>query len=381
MSVLNLIVVGYGGIGPRHCQSVDACIHTNLFAIIEASPTPERRHLAQSKFPNTCVFESIQECIDSGVQIDGAIVCTPNHTHFKVSKELIEAGINVLVEKPMCPSLEDAMELKLLAQKRGVKLLVGHHRRFNPFVVATKNNLPRLGQIVAFDAAWCLKKCDEYFEETDWRGKKSKGGGVIQINVVHDLDLLMYFLGPLEEVYATEVKKTRQNDDKEDAVEEGVILHLTFTNGVKGTMVVCDNVVAPNNFEMGTGENPLIPQVNQSNDGIFYRFFGTRGSLSVPDLTLYHQQGVENPGWWKNIKKETLGGELDGIPFALQIEHFARVIIGQEEPKCTANDGIRVMLAIEAVKESVATGLPAKVPPLTEVIPSTRVSSSRSARM
>lgn len=362
IAIANIIVIGYGLIGPRHAHAVDSCPATTLTAIVESSPSDTRRIEAQEQFPSAQVYSSVQQCLESSAHIDGAVVCTPNYTHYAISKHLLTLGINVLVEKPMCPKVEEAEELEALAKKHGVQLLVGHHRRFNPYVMATKRHLHRCGTIVAVDAVWCLKKCDEYFEQAPWRQFKSQGGGVLNINLVHDLDLLQYLLGPLKEVYASEVMRTRDpgTEDEQDSVEEGAVIHLTFANGTRGSFIVCDNVISPANFEMGTGENPLIPQCEQSVDGVFYRFFGTRGTLSVPDLKLFHQpQGKE--GWWERIQKEHLHETFDSIPFALQMEHFARVIQGEEKPQCTASDGILAMKAVDAVKRSLETKGPVAI--------------------
>ncbi|CEP20571.1 QTH1 [Cyberlindnera jadinii] len=359
IAVSNVVVVGYGLIGPRHAHAVNNCPSTNLVGIVESYLTEEKRQAALAEFPGVKFFSSVEECLESGVKIEGAVVCTPNHTHYAISKLLLQNNVNVLVEKPISPNVEEARELKRVALRHGVKLLVGHHRRFNPYVMATKRHLHKCGQIVAVDAVWCLKKCEEYFEQAPWRRSKEQGGGVLNINLVHDLDLLQYFLGPLSEVYASPVEKTR--DPSEDSVEEGAVILMTFANGTRGTFIVCDNVVSPANFEMGTGENPLIPQIEDSTDGVFYRFFGTQGSLSVPDLRLFHQKDLKQPSWWEKICKEHLDEDLSSIPFALQMEHFGNVIQGEEEPTCTADDGVMAMNAVNAVIESLDTQKPVKV--------------------
>lgn len=354
VSVSNIIVIGYGLIGPRHAQAVHLCPHTTLAGIVESSPDDARRVQASADFPCTRVYDSLASCLEE-IHVDGAVVCTPNRTHYAVTKQLLQSGINVIVEKPISPSAIEAEHLKQLARDHEVQLLVGHHRRFNPYVLSTKKHLHRVGDVIAVDAVWCLKKCDEYFHQADWRQSRETGGGVLNINLVHDLDLLQYFLGPLSEVYATEVKRTRG-----DSVEEGAVIHLTFANGTRGSFIVCDNVVSPANFEMGTGENPLIQKNAKGVDGVFYRFFGTRGTLSIPDLTLFHQD-KSRQGWWEPLISDVLDEELEGVPFMLQMEHFARCIQGECEPLCTADDGIMAMRAVNAVIESLESKLPVQV--------------------
>lgn len=358
---INIIVIGYGLIGPRHAEAVDQCPTTRLLAIVDTSKDGSKRARARKQFPEVPVFKSLDSVFEQGLQPDGAIVCTPNRTHLDVTKVLAKHKVNILVEKPISPTVEDALAINKVALEHDVKLIVGHHRRFNPYVLATKKHLERCGKIIAVDAVWCAKKCETYFKATPWRCSKSLGGGVINLNLVHDLDLLQYFLGPITSVYATECEKTREDNVGDDAVVEGAVLTLTFKSGARGSFIVCDNVVSPYNFEMGTGENPLIPKNEQGIDGVFYRFFGTRGTFSVPDLRLFHQDDAKEPGWWEPITKEQTENNVEGIPFLLQVEHFAKVIRGHEKPRCTPKDGIAAMLAISAVVESLDTGLPVNV--------------------
>lgn len=360
-SPLAIAIIGFGLIGPRHAQAVDECPLTQLVGLVDPFSRQEKRHRARAQFPSVPQFKTLADLFDSGIHVDGAVVCTPNHAHLKVARMLASRGIAMLIEKPISPSVEDALEIKRLGQETGVKMIVGHHRRFNPYALATKAQLARVGKVIAVDAVWCLKKCESYFEQTPWRSSKAMGGGVINLNLVHDLDLLQYFLGPIESVYAAECEKVRESNTGDDAVVEGAVLTIKFKSGTRGSFIVCDNVVSPANFEMGTGENPLIRKNNDGIDGVFYRFFGTRGTLSVPDLTLFHQDGVKDSGWWKAITKESYGGNTEGIPFNLQMEHFAKVIRGEEEPRCTADDGIFAMLAIEAVVKSLETDMPVKL--------------------
>jgi myo-inositol 2-dehydrogenase/D-chiro-inositol 1-dehydrogenase len=360
-SPLSIVVIGYGLIGPRHAIAVDECPLTQLVAIVDPFKKHEKRHRARAQFPSVPQFKTLSDLFDSGIHIDGAIVCTPNHTHLSVAHALAERGVAMLIEKPISPSVEDALQIKKIAEESGVKLIIGHHRRFNPYVLATKRNLERCGKIIAVDAVWCLKKCESYFKQTPWRCSKALGGGVINLNLVHDLDLLQYFLGPIQSVYASECEKTRDDNIGDDAVVEGAVLTISFKSGTRGSFIVCDNVVSPANFEMGTGENPLIHKNSEGIDGVFYRFFGTRGTLSVPDMRLFHQDGIKEAGWWQPISKETLDEDVEGVPFALQVEHFAKVMRDEEVPRCTADDGIAAMLAIDAVVKSLETDMPVAV--------------------
>ena len=101
------------------------------------------------------------------------------------------------------------------------------------------------------------------------------------INLVHEVDLLQYLLGPITLISAIKSRKPRAFN-----AEEGTAIILRFTSSVVGTFILSDSVASPWSFESGTGENPTIPQVEKEDGaGGFYRIMGTKASLSVPDLT------------------------------------------------------------------------------------------------
>lgn len=357
---LKLIVCGLGLIGPRHAEQIKLNPETELIAFVD--PSPKAQKVADSfEVP---LFPNLEALLSAGLKPDAAYVCTPNTLHVPVATELANKGINILVEKPVSTKVEDAIQLKELVERKGVKLLVGHHRRFNPYILATKKHLDKLGAIIAVDGVWALKKNDTYFQQVYWRNVKSLGGGPILINLVHDLDLLQYLMGPIKRVYAEELSRNRTSANVADPVDEGAVLTLSFESGAKGTFIVSDNVISPFNFEMGTGENPIIPKVGNPTDGVFYRIFGTKGTLTVPDFAYYHQNDLKpgmEEGWWEPIQKTTLEKDIRGIPFALQLDHFVKFLRGDEEAKCTATDGISALLVIEAIMESLETGLPKNV--------------------
>lgn len=358
---LRIVVVGVGLIGPRHAQHVLANPETELMAIIDPSPRGE----TVAADLETVYFPSIAhmfECLDQEniPYPDGAIVCTPNHLHASVSAELAARGVHLLVEKPISTSLAEAKALQEIAAEHDVKVLVGHHRRFNPFIVAAKAQLSTVGEPIAIQGTWALHKDDEYYKLSPWRTDTKLGGGPLLINLIHDLDLLQYLLGPIERIYAELTKKQRSHHPD---VDEGACLTLRFKSGVTGTFICSDAVVSPFNFESGTGENPTIPADNEYLG--FYRIFGSHGTLSVPDMTLYHQNQLSGKSWLHPVKKSSLVEDLQELkqlmPFTLQLQHFAEVIRGNVEPACQIEDGISALLCIDAVLRSIETGMPAVV--------------------
>jgi len=317
------------------------------------------------------IAEMVQYCDKRSLRYPhGAIVCTPNHTHIKIAAELAHHGIHLLVEKPLSSNPQDCKALKQYCQVHKVQLLVGHHRRFNAYVVETKRNLKQLGQIIAVQGTWTLRKPDSYFVNGKWKTDKSQGGGALMINLVHDLDILQYLFGPIHQIYAELLEKQRNYD-----ADEGAVLTLRFKNGISGTFICSDNVTSPFNFESGTGENPTIP-FNDDLQGV-YRIFGTKGTLSMPDLNLFHQPLAltdEENSWLYPLIKRPLVNDRNKtlytkLPFDLQLQHFINVLNGSDIPSCTADDGISALLCIDAVARSIESGMPEIVQDPDKVVP------------
>lgn len=163
---ITIAVAGFSGrIGVRHTQYVLDNPYTELVALIDPGPTAA--DVVTKMAPSVPFFETVTDML-SGLgdkKPQAAIVCVPNNLHVTVAKELVAAGIDILVEKPLCDSVEDGKSLIEEVEKMGVKLLVGHHKRFNHYAMAAKKTLESgvLGHITAMSALWTGYKPDEYY--------------------------------------------------------------------------------------------------------------------------------------------------------------------------------------------------------------------------
>lgn len=359
---VKIAIVGAGLIGPRHAQSVIANPDTELTGLVDPAPTGE----ATASQLKTSYFPSVAALLSSPQKPDAAIVCTPNKTHVPVAKELLAGGVHVLLEKPVSDTLETGRSLLQFAQapqNAHLKLLVGHHRRFNPYVRATKAVLDAgsLGRPMAINGLWTLYKPASYFAApTDWRASRERGGGVIPINLVHDIDLMHHFFGPIVRVQAEKI--TPQRPSPPHDADEGAALTLRFESGIVGSFIVCDATPSPHNFETGTGENPMIPRAPAGEAADFYRIFGSNATLSVPDLTRWSYDGKSEKSWTNELSLEMIPLPDDKAPFDLQLAHFVEVIRGKEKPSCTGEEGLRALIVCEAVQNAMQTGQPVDIP-------------------
>ncbi|KAK3710792.1 hypothetical protein LTR37_010016 [Vermiconidia calcicola] len=339
---ITIAVVGFSGrIGVRHTQYVLDNADTNLVALVDPGPTAA--DVAKKMSPSTPFFITVAEMLSTlgDQKPQAAIVCVPNNVHVVVAKELVAAGIDILVEKPLCDSIDDGKSLLEDVRKYGVKLLVGHHKRFNHYAMATRKT--------GF-------KPDEYYS-VPWRRSKSQGGGVVFNNFVHDIDLLHFFFGSTVRVHAEKsiTRRTHEGQDPNDQAEEGLALVLRFASGVVGTFVISDCVASPHNFESAAGDDPGLPQTWYEEDKQevnVYRIFGTDATLSVPDMTRW-SFGDRKKSWESVLMHEKMPVENDGRwPFERRLDHSVRVVRREEEPNCTGEDGLLAVMVCDAVRKA-----------------------------
>jgi predicted dehydrogenase len=335
---VKLAVLGAGLIGKRHIEHAAAEPMAELLAVVDPSPVGE----ALAREHRVPWFASLSDLLATH-KPDGLIVATPNQMHVENGLQAIEAGIPVLMEKPMADTVEAATRLVEAAERAGVPLLTGHHRRHNPMIQAAKRAIEAegLGRVLAVQGqCWFFKPAD-YFD-VSWR--REKGAGPIFINLIHDVDNLRYLCGDVVTVQAFESNAVRGH-----AVEETVVVILRFVSGVLGTVNVSDTIVAPWSWELTSGENPAYPQTYQS----CYQIGGTHGSLTIPYLDLWRNVGERS--WWEPVRPERLSYE-PGDPLRLQIQQFCKVIRGIEPPFVSGRDGLETLRVIEAVKQSAVSG-------------------------
>jgi len=335
---IRIAIIGAGLIGPRHAEHVVANRKTELVAIVD--PDPAGRRLAEEL--NVQHYSSTTDLIAAGDVPHAAIVCTPNHTHGAVATQLSAVGVHVLIEKPLTADIASGEALVAELARSQAKALVGHHRRFSPYIVAAKAVLGSgsLGRVLAINGLWTLYKPPGYFDPPgDWR--RGDAGGVILINMIHEVDLLHHLFGPIARVHAESIARQRGH-----RAEEGAAMTIRFRSGAVGTFLISDATPSPFNFESGTGENPLIPQTGKD----FYRIFGTEGTLSVPDMTLWRYEGASK-SWHSPLMGETIPTTAT-VPFAEQLAHFCRVLRAEEPPNCTPEAGLAALKVCAAIKDA-----------------------------
>ncbi|HUJ20227.1 MAG TPA: Gfo/Idh/MocA family oxidoreductase [Bryobacteraceae bacterium] len=129
MAKTRVAVVGVGAFGRNHVRVIQQCPRAELVAVVD---TNRERTSAVAGCP------AYTNALDLAGKVDAAIVAVPTSSHADVGCALLDAGIDVLVEKPIAPDLASADRLVQAAESRGRILQVGHLERFNPAVLAVE---------------------------------------------------------------------------------------------------------------------------------------------------------------------------------------------------------------------------------------------------
>ncbi len=339
MSNMRLGLVGAGVIGQRHLLAIQKIPSVSIVGIADPSPLAVA---VAAKFA-VPLFEDTESLID-GEALDGLIVATPTESHYRSTITALNAGLAVLIEKPITATLAEAEEVIATSRNRGTQVLVGHHRRYYRFTEQAKEIIQSgaIGSLVCVSGQWNMRKHASYYEP-DWR-KRWKAGPVLT-NLIHDFDLLRYLCGDIESVSA-ETSNVIQGFEKEDAAA----IAMRFKAGSLGAFVLSDQSSSPWSWESGTGENRAVPASGEN----AFRFMGTEGSLEFPNLKVWRHQSL--PYDWENmIEGEAVESKMTDA-FVEQILHFSRVIQGLENPRTSAEDATMTLRSVLAVLKSARTG-------------------------
>ncbi|OAL20345.1 hypothetical protein AYO22_09057 [Fonsecaea multimorphosa] len=301
-------------------------------------------------------YESVENLLDAhksgSLAVDAIILATPTQTHMALCQLFAGSGLALLIEKPLSTTGSDGKQMLSASKKdRSNVYMVGHHRRHNAYVRAVKDILEKekLGRVVAVNGVWAMRKHDGYYD-IPWHTQPGFGG-VILTNAIHEIDMLQYWLGPIEEVFAMEGPKPRPIK-----VDQTTHTTFKFSSGVLASFLFTDASASHQSWEAATGDNPVFSATGED----FLTIFGTKGSISMPSMIRYHYDGMpESERNWKFPLQQDGSAKkvIDNVPaFENQLKHFIAVARREAEPNCSVEDALRAVLVTEAVFRSLETG-------------------------
>lgn len=278
-------------------------------------------------------IELISIATDSGVHAEIALYCINN-------------GINVIIEKPIAMSIEDADEIIRCSNEKKVAVSACHQNRFNLAVQEMRNALEekRFGKLSHGSVHVRWNRNQNYYDQAAWRGKWASDGGSLMNQCIHGIDLLRWMMGEeVEEVYGA----TRQQFHHYLEAEDIGMAVVKFKNGSIATIEGTVNVY-PKNLEETLylfGEKGTV------------KLGGTScNNIDVWDFADQRETDLNN----KNLQEAT--SNVYGNGHTSLFADVVDAIRTGREPYVSAIDGRNALEMVLAIYKSQKTGQPVKLP-------------------
>jgi predicted dehydrogenase len=343
MKKVRLVVIGLGLIGKVHAKTLKEVPECDLVAVCDADE--KGKQVAETV--ETKYYSNYQEMIERE-KPDGAVLAVPNHLHAPVGVECMQRGLHLLVEKPIALTVSDADLLIEAGKKYHKQILVGHMRRFNPVVEATRDMVKggQLGKLIGATILLTGLQPPDYFNS--WKAFKAGGGGPVFMNLIHDVDTLMYICGDVVRIYAEASNKGRNLE-----VEDTVTAALRLENDVLANIFLSDCVPSTTSWQTTTREKNSFFYTPSN----CYHFYGTEASLDFPHLKKWFYPDQSKLGWLHPISGEEIH-IVPADPITRELSHFCKVVAGEETPLISGEEGKKTLEVILALKKSAEIGQP-----------------------
>ncbi|HMG83685.1 MAG TPA: Gfo/Idh/MocA family oxidoreductase [Ferruginibacter sp.] len=223
----NFAIIGCGRIAKRHAEQIARL--GNLKAVCDTN-IDRAKELADQY--NATAYFSIDELLAAEKSIGVVSICTPNWLHAEHAIKALNAGNNVLCEKPLSIKVADGKKMIQAAEKAGRRLFVVKQNRYNPPVIFLKNLIDTntLGKIYSFQINCFWNRPETYY--TSWKGKKELDGGTLFTQFSHFIDLLYWLLGDVADTKTITKNFAHPSIEFEDT---GIVL-FTMKSGAIGSL-------------------------------------------------------------------------------------------------------------------------------------------------
>ena len=339
-------LIGCGRISPNHLEAAKNN-GLDIVAISDVDPDNMEDKALKHNLPDSvCRYTDYKEML-SKEKPELVAVCTESGKHATVALDCIDAGCNVIIEKPIALSLKDADEIIRRAKEKGVKVCANHQNRFNKSIqkIREARDRRRFGKLMYGTAHIRWNRGWEYYSRAKWRGTWEQDGGALMNQCIHNIDLLRWMMGnDIDEVFAYTDKL---NHDYIEAEDLGIAV-VKFSNGSYGII---------------EGTTDIYPQ---NLEETLY-MFGSKGTVKAGghSVNLIEEwrfaDELDNPD---EVKKQF--GEnppnVYGFGHTPLYADMIDAIKNNREPYVSAEDGRRALELVLAIYKSAAEGRPVKLP-------------------
>jgi scyllo-inositol 2-dehydrogenase (NADP+) len=338
-------LIGYGLAGSVfHARLITATPGMVLASVVTGDP--ERRARASQEHPGVRVLSTVEALWELAGEHDLAVVASPNRSHVPLGLAALEAGLPVVMDKPMAPTSEEGRRLASAAEERGLLLTVFHNRRWDGDVLTVRRLLSEgvLGSVFRFESRY--ERWRPAVQEGRWRerGDPQEAGGLLFDLGSHLIDQAVSLFGRPRAVYA-EVDRRRPGA----AVDDEVFVGLTHEDGVRSHLWMSNLAAIP-----GPRLRVLGLSGTYEKHGIDVQEESLKSGMRPDDP----DWGREPPERWGRLATdegegtvETERGTWAGFYLAL-----ARSLRSGEPPPVEPREAVAVIEIIEAARESARGG-------------------------
>lgn len=336
---MNFAIIGCGHIAKKHAGAISRVPGAKLTAVCDT--VPERMKDYVSNYHAKAYTELRDLLADTGIDIVN--VCTPSGTHASIALAAAQAKKHIILEKPMALTHEDAVRIIEVCRENNVKLAVVHPNRFRPAMVELRKLMDQgmFGKISHANATVRWNRNQAYYDQAPWRGTKAMDGGVLMNQAIHNLDLLLWFMGEVKEVYGMAATRLRQIEAEDVAV--GVV---RFSSGALG-VIEAATTIYPRNLEESLS------------------IFGEYGSIKIGGTTATIIEHLE----LEALSEEEIQAIVDRVnrdPYGKAghqwiIEDMIEAIEEDREPAINGEEGIKALDLVLALYRSAETGQPVRM--------------------
>ena len=339
-------LIGCGRISPNH---IAAALANNLEIVALCDVVFENIEDKILKFdlPRSIKVYTDYKDMLANEELELVSIATESGKHASIALDCIDAGCNLIIEKPIALSLEDADRIIEAAKEKGVKVCACHQNRFNKSIQKIREAVERrrFGRLFYGTAHIRWNRGYEYYSRAKWRGTWEQDGGALMNQCIHNIDLLRWMMGgDIVEVVGMTDKLNHEYIDAEDL---GIAL-VRFANGSYGIIEGTTDIY-PQNLEETLyifGEKGTVKAGGKSVNIIEeWRF---SDALDDPDEV--KQQYNENPP------------NVYGFGHTPLYADVIDAIKNDRAPYVSAEDGRRALELVLAIYKSAAEGVSVKLP-------------------
>ena len=341
-------LIGCGRIAVNHIKAV---LNNQLELVAVCDILPEKMETLLAKYDlqndaSIARYTDYKKLLAEHPELQLISIATESGLHAEIALACIDAGVNVIIEKPMAMNMADADEIIRRSEAKHVKVAACHQNRFNVAVQELRHALEagRFGRLSHGSIHVRWNRDHSYYDQAAWRGTWAQDGGCLMNQCIHGIDLLRWMLGDeVDEVYGA----TRQQfHDYLEAEDVGLAV-VKFKNGAIGTIEGTTNVY-PKNLEETLyvfGEKGTVKLGGTSTNNIDVWNFADESDADAKNKGL--QEATSNV--YGNGHTSLFADMVDAI------EH-------DRKPYVDAVAGRNALEMVLAIYKSQKTGLPVKLP-------------------